>query len=382
MTTLWGGAQAQTPTAAQVMDPRAASAAGMPQREALLKAAEQALMRGETSSAILGFDRAAMMLHAADTEMGLVRAWMQAGDYRRALAFCAHTAGAHRDSPAASALYAWLLRVGGQGAFSQQLLHETLARSPDDKVATETRRALAAPSPRATGSLLELPHRMAPQTLMLDDQLPFPDGAQVVDSGVLLDGGLRALVPVSGVTGAQRVWVRNGLGQTTEAVIEPLPETHRMLGLTSLRLLSPLDAGEVQLAPHDPFAGSPGFAMAYAATPDAAADATPAWPWLHQGFLGAFSGQTGMRKLGIPLPVGARGGPVFDAAGRLAGMALRGGGDQHLMVPVSLFRDVLKQPSNSSEPLSPPGGSAGTRMPLDEGYERALKVSLQVIALP
>ena len=82
----------------------------MKERAALLDAAEAALARGDTEAALAGFERAAGMLHAPDTEMGLVRSQMQAGQYRRALAFAAHTAGAHLEAPAASALYAWLLR--------------------------------------------------------------------------------------------------------------------------------------------------------------------------------------------------------------------------------------------------------------------------------
>ena len=53
-------------------------------------------------------------MHAADTEIALVRGHMQAGDYRRALAFGAHTAGAHLDVVGGSLLYVWLLHAGGQ----------------------------------------------------------------------------------------------------------------------------------------------------------------------------------------------------------------------------------------------------------------------------
>ncbi len=52
---------------------------------------------------------------------------MQAGEYRRALSFGAHAAGAHRDFPAATALYAWLLYVGGQDAFAARRLDAALA---------------------------------------------------------------------------------------------------------------------------------------------------------------------------------------------------------------------------------------------------------------
>ena len=80
----------------------------------LLATGEAALARIDLDAALQAFDRAASIQHAADTEMALVRTYLQAGQYRRALASGAHTAGAHLDVVAGSALYAWLLNTGGQ----------------------------------------------------------------------------------------------------------------------------------------------------------------------------------------------------------------------------------------------------------------------------
>jgi hypothetical protein len=92
-------------------------AAQRAERAALVADAEQHLAAGDAVAALALLERAALMLHAPDTEMGIERARMQLGEYRRALAFAAHAAGAHRrEAPAASALYAWLLHVGGQRA--------------------------------------------------------------------------------------------------------------------------------------------------------------------------------------------------------------------------------------------------------------------------
>ena len=86
-----------------------------------------------------------MMLHAADAELGLIRAAMQDGQYRRALAFCAHTAGEHTDDADGGALYAWLLRIGGQErARRAQVLADTRAHAPDDAVAAAVEAAFAA----------------------------------------------------------------------------------------------------------------------------------------------------------------------------------------------------------------------------------------------
>ena len=47
--------------------------------------------------------------------------------------------GAHRDSAAAGALYAWLLRAAGQAAFADRTLNATLERAPQDPVALAAR---------------------------------------------------------------------------------------------------------------------------------------------------------------------------------------------------------------------------------------------------
>jgi hypothetical protein len=359
-------------SAAQVTDPRAAGMARMPEREALLTIAEQALADGDTAAAVAAFEQAASMLHAADTEMGLVRASMQAGDYRHALAFCAHTAGAHLDSAAAGALYAWLLRAGGQDATARRVLEATLAYAPQDPVTLATRRAFDGASFRPSGVLLDLPHRMAPHALMQGPQALPPPGARSLTGGVLIDAGRRALVPSAVIEGARRVWVRNGLGRATEAARDVTPEHLQAQGLAVFLLAEPLAAGDTPLAPRDPFAGSPGFVVGY----EPAADAAPAWPTLRQGFLGAFDGAAGLRRLGIDMPVPSRGGAVvFDATGSIAGLALPGTEGWTTMVPVSMFRELDRAPAAES------GRSSVGRMPIDEACERGLKAALQVLSI-
>ena len=109
------------------------------------------------------------------------------------------------------------------GRLCQRTLKAALERAPQDAVLLETRRALAAPLPTASAALLQTPHRMAPQPVMLGGQPAVPADARVVASGVLLAGGTLALVPRSAVVDASPqgapVWVRNGLGQTTRAQI-------------------------------------------------------------------------------------------------------------------------------------------------------------------
>lgn len=347
----------------------------MQQRTQLLRRAEAELARGDTSAAIDSFDRAAMTLHSADTEMGLVRAYLQGGEYRRALAFAAHTAGAHREAAAPAALYAWLLQAGGQGDFATRILAEARTRHPADPVLAQAQRQLASSEPTAADMLHDAPHRLAPYAAMQGLQAPVPIAGRTASSGVLIDAGRRALVPLSAVLNATHLWVRNGLGQTTRAEVERHIDH---LGVAVLRLPLPLnmDEGWV-LAPRDPFAGSPGFVIQFAAAPGAAPGAAPAWPWLQTGFHGR-AGDAGLRRLGIAVPAGSAGGLVLDAAGRFAGIALTGADGQPALLPISRLREAL--PESMPEPDGAPRPAG--RMPADEAYERALRVALQVIVMP
>lgn len=342
-------------------------------RAELLRRAEAELAGGDAQAASETFERAAMMLHAADTEMGLVRSYLQAGQYARALAFCAHTAGVHRESPAAVAVYAWLLRAGGQGVFAQRTLEQALQRAPQDAVVRETQRAFAAPLPVASAPLLQTPHRMAPQPVMLGGQAAPPPSARVVGGAVLAGEGALALVPLASLRDAapDGLWLRNGLGQTTRARREPDAALEAQ-GVALLRLALPLDAGPAPaLAPREPFAGSPGFAFQYAAQPDAQA----AWPWLSQGFFAGLPAQ-GRRRLGIDLPAGPDGGPVFDSQGRLAGMVLAGSDGGMFLFPTTRW------PVADGSASTPPAPVAQKTAAAEQVYEHALHVALQLVALP
>ena len=417
------GALAAEPTPQPITDPRARDAAQAADRNALLRQAEAALALGHSAAAAALFERAAGLLHAPDTEMGQVRTAMQQGRYRQALAFCAHTAGAHLESAPAGALYAWLLRVGGQVRMADRVLAQTLARSPDDPVALATQRAFADPWPRASGLLLVLPHRLAPEDFGTstrgDGMSAMSSKARIVASGVLVDGGRRALVPLASIAAVgvaatnlmaersppsaapastgptsagpteQRLWLRNGLGQATSGVVDRSVDgqadassralAERGIAVIELDTALPFDAAGDGPAAQDPFAGSPGFVVEYAVGDGAAA---PAWPWLRQGFVGGLAGN-GLRLLGIDLPAGPHGGLVMDARGRVAGLALPGPQGAATFVPASLWRglgdgDDRMAPSPLAARPASPGGLA---VPADAAYERGLRLALQVLVM-
>lgn len=346
----------------------AAVAQGLPmgERSAALRdwiaTAETQLSQGQAIEAERGFDRAANSEHAADIEVGLVRSYLQNGEFRRALAFASHTAGAHRDKSFGTALYVWLLQVSGQREFGQRLLQQARERLPQDALLAEVERQLTSPTPQVNRTMLAAPARLAPYAA----GETVPERAQLVASGVLVDNGRQALVPASALEGAQQLWLRDGMGRTWLAHVQ---ERLQNLPLVVLTLQGAAeDAPALQTVPRDAFPGSPGYAIAYTGNEQA----TPAWPWLRLGFLGSVDLASGQRRLGIELPSNALpGGPVFDTAGRLVGLSSAGS-----LLPVSSLQTEL-----SALFAAAPAEAPSPRIATDELYERAMKTTVQVLAL-
>ena len=363
-----------------VREAAALSPARLQERAELLKTGETALVRLDVNAALDAFERATLILHAADTEIALVRSYMQGGDYRRALAFGAHTAGAHLDVIGGATLYAWLLHVGGQPAIAQRLLTASEARLPGNPVVAAVQQQLRSGKPVAAGPMLMPPTRLAPY----GDAKGLPDTAQVVGTALLLQSGTGALLPLSLLPRSGKLWLRNGLGQLVKAKVD---KRLNDLKVALVRLDGPLPTpDDVLVAPGDAFPGSAGFAVEYVSTPDAA----PAWPVLRTGFLGGGVGDSGERLLGIDMPAGPRGGPVFDGTGRLIGLALQGPtgaaatGDDRL-VPVAQLRKALRGglagEQLTAQDAPDPTGSRPRGL-VDKIYENSLKSSLQVITAP
>jgi hypothetical protein len=80
--------------------------------------------------------------------------------------------------------------------------------------------------------------------------------------------------------------------------------------------------------------------------------------------------------LGIDVPVGPRGGPVFDAAGQLAGIAILDEAGQSRLLPVTVFAGGAG--AGEGGPQEGPGTSPA-RPQADEIYEHALSAVVQII---
>jgi tetratricopeptide (TPR) repeat protein len=345
----------------------AATAAAEPQSPDIapvLAEGEQLLAAGDGAGAEAAFDRAAAVAHEPAIEISLMRAYMQRGDYRRALAFGAHAAGAHGEEPAASALYAWLLASGGQQQVAHRLIDSALAANREDMILRTAAERLAERMPTAGAPLLVPPARFA----------PYSSGAaaagSVAATATLSADGSRALAPGTAVPENSAIWLRNGLGEAVAARVERRFAVEGIeLALLVLEEPLPAPAGQTAAA-RAPFAGSVGYAVEYAAHEGGEA----AWPWLELGFFGPSVGADALPALGIDLRPGPRGGPAFDDAGRIVGVATRAADGSDRLVPVATLPEDVR-------PLlgAPSFGAPTPRTALDLTYERALLVALQLI---
>lgn len=359
-----GGAQAHE----HPHKPGQAQPASEPARQALLATARAALAAGDSLLAIAQLDAAALISHAADTELLLLQAQMQAGDYRSALMFASHTAGAHLHEPEALALYAWMLALAEHRVEARRLLDAGLKRLPGNALLLAMHRQLPRTEPVAAAETDPADAAIRPGPLAFGAAVP--THAQALGSGLLLDGGRHALVPLDpNQDGATQLWVRNGLGQASAAHLVKRFEPN---GLALLSLDTPLPTAQSSLrrAPRDAFAGSPASAFSYLSTPSAQA----AWPAMHRGFLGRLSTTSHQQALGVELPKAARGGPVFDQAGRWIGIALAGQDDEPHLASLGTLQAALG-PWFEAVPVQ----QQGLPLALDQQYELALPLTVQLL---
>ncbi|RTL29533.1 MAG: hypothetical protein EKK47_13010 [Burkholderiales bacterium] len=381
---------------------------GQSERTHWVREGEAALMRGEPEQAMQAFERGGAMGHEPAIELGMVRAAMQAGHYRQAMGFAAHTAGEHARDADCVAVYIWLLRLGGQLAMAEQLMQQTLsvlnepaARGVLEAVQAQWQRGW----PQADGVLRTTPLRLAPYA----HGEVLPTSARMVASACLMpaqDGVQRVLAPALDAlklrceprsacasNGAPAWWARNGLGQTMPIALEA-PSVD---GLVSVwRVVGKLSPVRFQLAARDAFAGSPAYALSYAmgrvetpaATPSESTTAPAAWPLMRMGFAGRTDDKLGP-LLGVeglhgpwsrgddaihPNPMG---GPVWNAQGRWIGMALAGASGQE---PDRLWsQSAWRRWSRIDASPASAGMALPTPMPVDEIYEQSLLTCLQLL---
>jgi hypothetical protein len=334
-------------------------------REALLRQAEALLANLQAPQALVLFERAALMAHSCDTEMGIVRAHMQAGHYQRAIAFAAHAAGAHADEVEATALYAWLLCVGGQQAMALRLLEDAQARMTDSPVLASVQQRLKSSMPLAPARSGNAAFRLHPYGRTAD----MTKWAKVIGTGLLCDAGRRALVPLNTLRNARaNLWVRTALGDCSKAIFERRDPVN---GVAVVRLAVAIKNGPDPIfSIRAAFPGSIGYVVDFVPS----AQGAPAWPLLKSGFLGMplTGANETTRSINVGPPDGPSGGAVFDKNGVVVGMAL----PNHQIILSSELLRILGLQSAETSAMSSKMPSRNS----DQIYEQSLRCVAQIIA--
>lgn len=346
-------ALAATAGGARAHEPERAVDAALQQR---LEIAEARLAQGDSAGALDGFESAASLSHSAEAELGVARALMQAGQYRRAAALAAHIAGVHLRETGGAAFYAWLLHLGGQSAAARSLLAHHRTLMPGDALLEAVTRLVLSDHAMPGPALLAPPVRLAPRAVG-----PTP-AARVLASGVRLDDG-SILAPNLGPA-RRRIWVRDHAGRTLAA------EPRRNLADGAFTIWRPVGAdeppsGPLEWATRPPFPGSPIHCLAHVATPDG----EPAWPRLRIGFLGTATTDRQRFTLGLVPAAGGAGGMVFDRSGTLVALMATG--------PVGAWQALAVAGLDLPATLA---ATAREPLPPEAIYERGLSRSVQVLA--
>jgi hypothetical protein len=317
----------------------------------LLLIAEGLLKKLDGNAALNIFEQAALIVHASEVEIGIVRSHMQAGQFQRALAFCAHAAGAHLDEPAPTLLYAQLLKLSGQMPHAEKLMTEYRARFKANAATSEVA-------------------RLSPYF----DARGLPTSAKMLGSGLVLPTGTRAVIPAVMVSARTKaLWIRYGTGFLRKASVEKIVSKD---GLAILKIDNPLESKgkpELAITSKPAFPGSIAYAMHFID------QMALSWPSLWSSFVGEPAKiSTGRRLIDLPEATArALGASLFDQTGAAIGLLVPVGASKKMqLVPISELDEssVANELSKVNQ-----GVNRGAKIASERIYEIGLNHSVQIL---
>jgi hypothetical protein len=315
-----------------------------------LKSAEHALSKLDGIAALNLFEKAALIVHASEVEVGIVRAHMQAGNFQRALAFCAHASGAHLDEPAPSLLYAHLLKVSGQTTYAEKLMNDFHVRFGKD-VST-------------FASVKLTPY---------SDSAGLPVNAKMIASGLSLPGDKHVAFPSTAIAnGVKKFWVRSSSGFLSEATLQStsdkLQSNQPTLAILQLkRSVTVKRTQPLAIATKPAFPGSVAFSVTFKRS------LALNWPSLSSGFIGGpVEGRSNRRQVDISEQSQSIGATVFDQTGAAIGLMVLVKSTLQLIPLSELGLDFTNAEQSTARP----------KLATDQVYQVALNNLVQVIGSP
>lgn len=399
------------------------------QTRQVIEQAHRSLASGDPAEAADLFEKAASHGEFVDAEVGEVRARLWAGQFRHAVAISNVVAGEHPESAEAQALLAYIEDRNGYTAQALERLRRESSTHPGalEPVLAEAEilidrhqatRALELIDRRITehgpqADLCQL--RARARTLAATESaapgcdpgkskeagrsrwfeftpaLPVGRGAPLrAGNGLIIEGGTHVATSQRLIEGPPAAWwVRNFRGELRrvypESGVEEARLTHGETRKGEARhenqSASPENAGAVVvLKLESPFPTeqsvreiAPGgvHGLCFSLSYPAPASVDPMLPAVTPCFAFAQQGSEGTLQVNVPLSPMEQGSPVFDAQGRLLGLAM----------PAPATRTtVIRVPGTESSATGAGGVQSAATVPMPELYERLAPALVQVLA--
>ncbi|MEJ0035426.1 MAG: trypsin-like peptidase domain-containing protein [Gammaproteobacteria bacterium] len=345
--------------------------------------ARRALASGDAAKAVTIYESLTQQGESLEAELGLVRASLQAGEFRKAVSWATLTAGEHTDSSEAVALLAYLHDRAGYTEQALQTLKQLRADRPDDPMAAAALATVLMDRGGKASAADEAASRKWPrpafQAIPAEKRHVIAGG-----NGIIVDGG-RHVLTYSAVLpkAAASIYVRNGLGKVRRAVREAGDQHGE---LVRLKIAEPYPAAWA--LPKDQIASPDGVRFCFAFGYSASSDLDGGYPAISPGLVfRADAGTGGLMQITSALGAGHIGSPVFDPRGRLLGLSVGNGAitidGENIRSRVGsgqfAVRAVAAQPASGIPPR--PSGPLPPMPAIEELYERLAPSIVQIVSV-
>jgi hypothetical protein len=411
----------------------------------MIERAQHELARGNAAAAADLFEQAAEHGEYAEAEVGEVRARLWAGQFRHAVAVSNVVAGEHPESAEAQALLGYIEDRNGYTAQALQRLHHEQQTRPGEAapVAAEAEvlvdrhwsrdaielidhwvaahgaqpdlcrlrsRAVLVQTFEADGTPVRrvsdpcgIPSAHPPATAgesrwfePTASRFPVTLGSPVTaGNGFITDGGrrvitLRRLIDSPAVS----IWVRNARGELRRARLEQ--QVGNASEIATLSLSAPYAAD--QSLTQDGSAPGNAHGLCFVLGFPAALSTDAMLPVVTPCFAFDLHAAAGTFNINVPLSAGERGSPVFDAEGRLMGLAnpataadrstpaqTKKGIEKPVSTPIGKpgpLTTVIRTTTGGDSPQGAATSQSRATIAMPELYERLAPAIVQVVIFP
>lgn len=283
-----------------------------------LESARRALAAGDAPKAAEIYETLTRQGESLEADIGLTRASLQAGEFRKATSWATLVAGEHTDSPEAVALLAYLHDRAGYTEQALVTLKQLRKDRPDDPIANAALATVLIDRGGKVSAADEAASRKWPRPTF--DEIPVSK-RRVLSSGngIVVESGqyvltYSAVLPKA----ASSIYVRNGLGKVRLATREPGKPQEPLI---RLKLAEPYPANWA--IPKEQIVSPEGARFCFAFGYSAPDDPAGSYPAISPGLVfRADAGTGGLMQITSALGAGHVGSPVFDPRGRLLGLSV------------------------------------------------------------